>query len=214
VHIPDGFIAPSVYIPAYAVAVGLWAYGIRRVKEKLKEEAIPSLGVLTALAFALMMITIPLPGGTSIHVAGIGLLAVIFGVWISFVATSTVLLLQAMLFGVGGITSLPVNSLAMGLIGSAAAYYTFVLLRGLNERVALFVAGWLSLNVSAFIEAAALGLQPLVAHTQEGTPLFFPFDLSITIPAVVIPHAVIGVGEGVLTVLVYKVFMKIRQREE
>lgn len=203
-HIPDGFITPKVFIPAYAVSVGLWAYGLRRVRKDLDEETIPRLAVITALSFVFMMILIPMPGGTSMHVAGIGLLVVLFGVWVSFLAISVVLLLQAMLFGAGGVTSLPVNALAMGFAGSAAGYLAFVLLKGKNERTALFAAGWVSLNTSAFLAAVTLGLQPLLAHTEDGMPLFFPFDLSVTIPAVMLPHAIIGIGEGILTILVYR----------
>ncbi|MFQ6104641.1 MAG: energy-coupling factor ABC transporter permease [Candidatus Glassbacteria bacterium] len=210
-HIPDGFIAPKLYIPSYAACAGLWAFGMKRVKGKLDEEAIPSLAVVTALAFVFMMISLPLPGGTSIHAAGIGLLAVLFGIWVSFIAISMVLLLQSLLFGVGGVTSLPVNALAMGLAGSAAAFSVFLLIRGLNEKIALFVAGWLSLNVSALIEAVVLGIQPVIAHMPDGTPLFFPFGLSLTIPAVMIPHSLLGIGEGVLTVLIYQFFIKLKR---
>jgi len=211
-HIPDGFITPKVFIPAYAVSIGLWTYGIRRVKRDLDEEAIPKLAVVTALSFIFMMILIPVPGGTSMHAAGIGLLAVLFGIWVSFLAISVVLLIQAMLFGAGGMTSLPVNALAMGLAGSAAGYYVFKIFRGRSERIALFAAGWMSLNTSAFLAALILGLQPLLAHAEDGTPYFFPFDLSVTIPAVMLPHAVMGIGEGILTVLIYRVVTRTRSR--
>jgi cobalt/nickel transport system permease protein len=177
---------------------------MRRLKKRLSDEMIPALAVTTALAFALMMVPIPLPGGTSAHPAGIGILAVFFGVWVSFVVLSLVFLLQALLFGMGGITSLPVNALAMGFAGSIAARLAYKTLRPQSETAALFAAGWLSLVLSAFIIAVALGVQPAVAHREDGTPLFFPFGLGLTIPAVVIPHALLGVGEGILTVLVYR----------
>ncbi|NIM65429.1 MAG: cobalamin biosynthesis protein CbiM [Candidatus Latescibacteria bacterium] len=213
-HIPDGFIAPKMYIPAYAAAAGFWAYGIKRVKEKLDEEAIPYLAVLTALAFVLMMVAIPLPGGTTVHAAGIALLAILFGVWTSFISISMVLLLQSVMFGEGGITSLPINALAMGLIGSAVAYYVFRALQGIPKKIALFAAGWFSINVAAFIAALALGAQPAIAHSTDGSPLFFPFGFHITLPAVMVPHMLIGIGEGVLTVLVYQFVAKQKQKGE
>ncbi len=203
-HVPDGFISPKVYLPTYVVAAGFWIYALKRAKDALNEETIPTLAVLSGLSFVLMTITIPLPGGTSVHATGIGILAVVFGVWISFIAVSIVLFLQAVLFGAGGVTSLPVNALAMGLVGSAAAHHLFRGLRGIHERTALFAAGWISINLSAMIVALILGLQPRIAHTEEGIPLFFPFGLSITLPAVLIPHMIIGVGEGLLTVLVFQ----------
>ena len=211
-HIPDGFISPKMYVPAYAVAAGLWAYALRRVKDRLDEEAIPHVAVMTALAFVLTMVTFPLPGGTSVHAVGVALLAVLFGVWTAFLTLSLVLLLQAVLLGAGGVTSLPLNSLALGLAGGAAAVGAFTALRRLGENVALFAAGWLSITVSAFLLAVALGVQPALAHAGDGTPLFFPFGPGVTIPAMVVPHAVVGIGEGLLTVMVYRFVMKRRER--
>ena len=211
-HVPDGFISPKMYVPSYAVAAALWAYGLKRMRAKLNEETIPYVAVMTALTFALMMVTFPVPGGTSVHAAGIGLLTVLFGVWTSFLAVSLVLLLQAVLFGAGGVTSLPVNALAMGLAGSAAAAAAFGALRRVNRNAALFAAGWFSVTVPALLLAVALGLQPVIAHAGDGTPLFFPFGMSITIPAMVLPHALLGVGEGVLTVLVYRMVVGLRER--
>ncbi|MFH1679615.1 MAG: energy-coupling factor ABC transporter permease [Candidatus Eisenbacteria bacterium] len=208
-HIPDGFISPKMYAPAYVAAAGLWLYGLGRVRRKLDDEAVPRVAVLTAFSFVLMMVLLPLPGGTSVHATGIGILAVLFGVWTAFLSLSLVLLLQALLFGSGGITSLPVNALAMGLAGSAAAIAAYRALRPLHERAALFAAGWISVNLSALILAIALGLQPSLARAADGTPLFFPFGLSVTIPAVMIPHAVVGVGEGALTVMVCGLFARL-----
>jgi len=203
-HIPDGFIAPHMYLPAYGVAAGLWTYGLRRVQAALGEETIPRLAVLTAFSFVVMMVMVPLPGGTSAHATGIALLAILFGIWTSFVAVSLVLLLQALLFGGGGVTALPVNALAMGLVGSMVAWYTYRVLRPVHQGFALVAAGWLSVNVSAFLVALALGLQPTIAHREDGQPLFFPFGMSVTLPAVMVPHALIGIGEGVLTLLMWR----------
>ena len=122
-HIPDGFIAPQVYLPAYGVAAGLWTYGLRRLRAVLREETIPRLAVLTAFCFVVTMVMLPLPGGTSVHATGIALLALLFGVWTAFVAFSIVLLLQALLFGAGGVTALAVNALAMGMVGSLVAWH-------------------------------------------------------------------------------------------
>jgi len=203
-HIPDGFIAPEMYLPAYGVAAGLWTYGLRRLQAGLGEETIPRLAVLTAFSFVVMMVMVPLPGGTSAHATGIALLAILFGVWTAFMAVSLVLLLQALLFGGGGVTALPVNALAMGMVGSMVAWYTYRLLRPVNEGFAVVAAGWLSINVSALLVALVLGLQPVIAHGEDGQPLFFPFGLSVTLPAVMLPHAVIGIGEGVLTLLMWR----------
>ncbi len=198
-HIPDGFLSPQTYLPAYALCAGLWWVGIRRVRRALDADTLPYLAVLTALAFALMMLALPLPGGTTVHAAGIGLLAVNFGIWLAFLAVSLVLAMQALLFGDGGVTALAVNALAMGLVGSAGARLAWRLLSPLHQPTALFAAGWLSVVLPALLVAVALGIQPSIAHDSTGKPLFFPFDLSITLPAVLLPHLLVGVGEGVLT---------------
>jgi cobalt/nickel transport system permease protein len=198
-----------VYLPAYGVAAGLWAYAARRLRAVLREETIPRLAVLTAFCFVVMMIMVPLPGGTSAHATGIALLAIAFGVWTAFASVSLVLLLQALLFGAGGVTALAVNALAMGLVGSAAARGCYQLLRRLHEGFGLIAAGWLSVNASALLTALVLGMQPAIAHAEDGQPLFFPFGFSVTLPAVMVPHALIGIGEGVLTLLMFRL---LRQR--
>ena len=201
-HVPDGFLSPQTYVPAYALAFGAWAYAARTLRQRLDETLLPRLAVLCALGFVLMSVMLPLPGGTSVHASGIGILAVVFGPWITFAAVSLVLLLQALVLGAGGITVLPVNALAMGLGGSVAACLGYRLLGRVGERAGLFAAGWLAAVVPAVLVASVLGIQPAIAHTAEGQPLFFPFGLAVTLPAVVVPHVVLGVGEGLLTILV------------
>lgn len=203
-HIPDGFLSPQTYLPASALAVGAWAWAGKGLRTSLDETTVPRLAVLTALAYALGLIMVPIPGGTSGHALGIAILALVFGVRQAFLAYSLVLLLQSLLFGAGGITALAVNALAMGLLGSAAAVAVFRLLKQLNETVAAACAAWLSVFVSGVAVALVLGIQPLIAQQADGTPLFFPFGLSVTLPAILLPHAFIGIGEAVLTVLVWR----------
>lgn len=203
-HIPDGFIAPVVYGPAYGVAGVLWTVGLRRLPRQLDPAAIPRLAVATAAAFALMLVTFPLPGGTTVHVSGVGMIAVLFGVWHGFLALSLVFLLQALMLGDGGITALPIAALAVGLLGSMAAVVGFNLLRRLNETTGVFVAGWLGTVIPAIVVALVLGAQPLLAHDAAGQPLFFPFGWQVTLPAVVIPHLAVGIADGVLAVMAWR----------
>ncbi len=209
-HIPDGFLSPQTWLPGYAVCAGLWYVGGRRLKASLDEDSLPYLATFTALSFVLMMIALPLPGGSTAHAAGIALLAVAFGVWTAFLAVSLVLAMQALLFGDGGITALPINALAMGLAGGLTGYWSWRALRRWNETLALFAAGWLSVLVAAALVATVLGIQPLIAHDDGGRPLFFPFGLAVTLPAVLLPHALIGIGEGLLTVMGYRYLKRLR----
>ena len=203
-HIPDGLISPQTYLPAYAVAAPLWWWAGRRFGAQVGDAALPRLAVFTALAFLLSTIMLPLPGGTSGHALGVALLALCFGANTAFLAYTLVLLLQALVLGAGGITSLPVNSLAMGLVGSWTAVLLFRLLRDIHPAFAVVAAVWLSVMVSATLVALVLGVQPLIAQAPDGTPRYFPFGAAITLPAILIPHAVIAAAEAALTLLVWR----------
>lgn len=203
-HIPDGFISPQTYLPAYAAAGIAWFWAARGLRGHLDEQTVPKLAALTALAYGLGLIMVPMPGGTSGHALGVAMLALLFGVRLTFLSYSLVLLLQSLLFGAGGITALPVNALAMGLCGSLATIATFRALRRISETVAVVVAAWCSVMLSALIVALLLGVQPLIALRDDGTPLFFPFGFSIVLPAVLIPHVLVGVGEALLTLFVWR----------
>lgn len=209
-HIPDGFLSPQTYLPAAALAVGAWAWAARGLRERLDETTLPRLAMLTALAYGLGLVMLPLPGGTSGHALGVALLALVFGLRLAFLAYSGVLLLQALLFGAGGLTALPVNALALGLAGGATAIGTHRLLKGMNATAAVVVAAWCSVVVPGALVALVLGIQPLIARRPDGMPLFFPFGPEITLPAVLIPHAFIGIGEAALTLLVWR-YAKMRK---
>jgi len=196
-HIPDGFLSPQTFLPAYAVAAAAWGWAVRGLRRRLDEATVPRLAALTALAYGLGLVMLPLPGGTSGHALGVAMLALLFGVRAAFLAYSLVLVLQSLLFGAGGITALPVNALAMGLAGALVAVAVFRLLRGWSVTAAVAAAAWL-------LVAAVLGAQPLIAQRADGTPLFFPFGFSIVLPAVLLPHLLIGVGEALLTLFVWR----------
>ncbi len=201
-HIPDGLIAPQVYLAAYAVAVPAWAYAVRKVARDFDDALIPRLAVLTALAFVLTTVMVPLPGGTSGHLIGVGLLALAFGVWPAFLAYSLVLMLQSLLLGAGGITVLAINALAMGLVGAAVTVGCRRLLQNIHRPASVIVGVWMGVVVAATLVALVLGIQPMMGSDANGQPLFFPFGPSVTLPVVVGPHLIIGIGEGVLTWMV------------
>lgn len=203
-HIPDGFLSPQTYLPATAMTIGAWAWAGQRLRAQLDETLVPRLAMLTVLAYGLGLVMLPLPGGTSGHMIGVALLALVFGLRLTFLAYSGVLLLQALLFGAGGITALPVNALAIGLAGAATAIATHRLLGRWNETAAVACAAWASVVVSGALVALVLGIQPLIATRPDGAPLFFPFGPEITLPAVLLPHVFIGIGEAALTLLVWR----------
>jgi len=203
-HIPDGYLSPQTYLPAYALAVPLLVRGARRLRAALDEETLPTLSALTGLAFVVQMLNIPLPGGTTGHAVGTAALALLFGPWAATCAMGLVLVIQALLFGDGGITTFPVNALAMGFTAAFTAHYLYRAAHGrLPENVATFVAGWGSVVAAAVITAVALGIQPAIAHDAAGQPLFFPLGLTVTVPAIVGAHCLVfGVAEGAYTAAV------------
>jgi cobalt/nickel transport system permease protein len=199
-HIPDGYLSPATVAVTYTMAIPLWVYGFKKLKQTLNEETMPLIGALSALSFIIMMFNIPIPGGTSGHAVGAALIAILFGPWIGFISVSLVLLIQALIFGDGGISALATNSLGMAFVGSFVGYYVFKALE--DKKFSPFVAGWASIVFSSLFIAVVLGIQPY--WSEAGKPLYFPFDLSTTIPALVGSHMVFfGVVEGILTQLVY-----------
>ncbi len=203
-HLPDGFLSPQTYLPAFALAAAAWTWASRNLRQRLDEETLPRLAAMTALAYALGLVMLPIPGGTSGHALGVALLALLFGVRFAFLAYSLVLLLQSLMFGAGGVSALPVNALCLGLVGAGSARCAFALVRRFHETAAVALAAWVSVVLPAILVALVLGAQPWIASRADGEPLYFPFGLAITLPAVVLPHLLIGAGEAVLTVLVWR----------
>jgi cobalt/nickel transport system permease protein len=197
-HLPDGFLSPQITLPAFAVAAPLWAVGARRHLGSDAAEALPVLGCLTALAFVLQTIQIPTPGGTSVHVVGVALLALTHGPLAAFVCESLVLLVQALFFGAGGVTVLAVNALAMGLVGPAAGWLAHRALARLSGRAAAFAAGYVALQCSALAVAAVLGLQHALS------PEHFPVPFTVTLAAMMIPSLTVGgLAEGAYTLFAF-----------
>ena len=138
---------------------------------------------------------IPVPGGTSTHLVGVTLLALLHGPLLAFLCESLVLLVQALFLGAGGVTVLGVNALAMGLLGPLAGWLAWRLLRRLSERTALFLAGWISTQAASLAVAGALALQ----HRLD--PGYYPVPPAVTLAGLMAPSlAVAGVVEGLYTV--------------
>jgi len=204
-HIPDGYLSPETVVVSFVIAIPFWIYGFKKLRAKMSEETIPVLGALSALSFVIMMFNIPIPGGTSGHAVGATLIAIMIGPWVSFISISLVLLIQAIIFGDGGISTLAVNSLSMGLIASFSGYYLFQLLK--KYKFAPFIAGYISLVLASFFVALILGIQPLF-WSHNGTPLYFPFGLKVTIPMMVGGHLLFGIAEGIFTQVIYMLLKK------
>ena len=206
-HVPDGFLAPAITVPAYLVAAPLWVWAARKHFGPSEALALPAVGALSAVAFVLQTIMIPVPGGTSTHLVGASLLALVRGPGVAFVCESLVLLVQALFFGAGGITVLGVNALAMGLLGPLSAWLVRKLLGGRAPRLAVFLAGYLGLQVSALAVAGALGLQHLL------DPGHLPTPPSVALVAMLAPSLIVtGAIEGLYTLLALRMLERVRGR--
>jgi cobalt/nickel transport system permease protein len=210
-HIPDGYLGPATCVVFYGAMSPLWYVGARRVEAGLGARGLPRLSLASAFVFVLMMFNFPLPGGTSGHLVGAAILAVTLGPWAAFIAISLALFIQALVFGDGGVTALGANVFNMAFLMSFTAYAVHGLLagpireKGLRSFMAAALAGYVSVIAAALAVALELGVQPLIAVDVAGNPLYAPYHLGVTLPAVLIPHLLFfGPVEALGTALVLR----------
>ena len=215
-HIPDNYLSPAscaVLAVAAAPVVGL---SITKVKAQLKEnkELAPMLGIAASLSFLLMMFNVPIPGGTTAHAVGGVLLSILIGPYAASLALSVALLLQALLFGDGGIIALGANIFNMAIAMPFVGYAVYHFFRKQNHETAgVLVGSYVGINVAAFLTAIELGIQPIIA-TQGGEPLYNPYGLAVTIPAMMVTHLTIaGAVEVFFTYVIYRFVKQVAPQE-
>lgn len=203
-HIPDGFISPAINLAGYAVSAGACAYGVYRANRDLGERQVPLLGVTAAFIFAAQMLNFPVAGGTSGHFLGAALAAVLLGPWNACLILAIVLVTQCLGFADGGLTALGTNILNMGVFGGIIPYFVFLAFKRLLPKNRF---GFLA-SVSAFS-----WLSVMFASTACALELAFSgtSPLHIVIPAMVGVHALIGLGEALITTTVVATVMAARK---
>jgi len=213
-HIPDGYLSPQTYVPLFGVSLVCWSVALKKIKKELSTKQVPYLAMAAVFSFLIMMFNIPIPGGTSGHAVGAGIIAVLLGPWTAVIAVSVVLIIQALIFGDGGITAIGANCFNIAVVMPFVAYWVFILVRGkaatsARMSAAAFMSGYVSLTVSAIMVAIQLGIQPLIARSPDGQPLYAPYPLSVALPVMALEHLLLfSIVEGVMTVLLLKYFMK------
>ena len=214
-HIPDGYLGPQTYVPAYVVMAGFWAAAIAKLKKTLRNRQVPMLALAAAFTFLIMMFNVPIPGGTTGHAVGGVLVAVLLGPWAAMIAVSLALILQALLFGDGGITALGANCLNMAVIMPFGGWGVYRLIAGRSaatshrHSVGGAIGGYVGLNAAALSAALMFGIQPLLAHDAAGHALYSPFGLKVAIPAMAAGHlTLIGFVEALVTGLVIAYFQR------
>jgi cobalt/nickel transport system permease protein len=205
-HIPDGYLSPQTCAVGFALAVPVWAVAARRVTAVVKTRNVPLLAIFSALSFLVMMFNVPIPDGTTAHAVGGSIIAICLGPWAAVIAVSVALGFQALLFGDGGVLVFGVNCVNMAVLLPFVAYAVYRLISGrtpLTSRrrvVAAAVGGYAGINVAALAAAVELGIQPGLFHTSGGAPLYSPYHLSQTLPAMALPHlTVAGAAEAIVT---------------
>ena len=201
-HIPDGMLSPTVVASADVASVGMLAYAVSWVRRNFDQRRIVLMAVMSALVFALQMLNFPVAGATSGHFAGGAAAAIMLGPWPAAIVLTTVLFVQALLFADGGIIALGANVLNMAIIGPLVGYAIWRVarrfLRGqLGTVGAAFAAAWAAVMVSAL----AAGVEIWLSGSAR---------LTLIIGAMAFWHALIGIGEGLITAGLVTYVLKVR----
>ncbi len=203
-HVPDGYLSPLTCAVMLALVLPFWAVGLRRVRQTLSARSVPLIALMAAFSFVIMMFNIPLPGGTTGHATGAALAAVVLGPEVAVIAISVALVIQALLFGDGGILAIGANCFNMAVV---IPYVTWAIYQGLakgagagRRTLGVALGGYVGLTAAAFLTAVEFGIQPALFRAADGTPLYAPYPLAIAIPAMVVPHLLVAsVVEAALT---------------
>ena len=218
-HIPENYLSPSTCAVMTAAAVPVWVHSVKKIQKELPKEKIAMIGVGAAFSFLGMMFNVPLVGGTTGHAVGGTLIALLFGPEAACLAVSIALLLQAVIFGDGGILAFGANCFNMAFVLPFVGYGVYKLIRGKNEHpesnasardyIAAAIGSYVGINAAALCAAIEFGIQPMLFTDAAGNALYCPYDLSISIPSMMIPHLLVaGVVEAVFTVVIYAFIKK------
>ncbi len=214
-HIPDGYLGPQTCGLFYALMLPIWVIASKIAKKTLKARQVPLLAIGAAFTFVIMMFNVPIPGGSTGHPVGGVLVAILLGPWLACIAVTIALVVQALLFGDGGITAIGANCFNMAFVSVFIGYYVYKLISfnapiNSNRRVfAAGFAGYIAINAAAFLTGVELGLQPLIHHTATGQALYAPYKLNVAVPMMLGGHLLVfGWIEAAVTLLVVKYLQK------
>jgi len=192
-HIRDGYLDLWVAAVCALLAIGTLALAARRADGELTDARAPVLGIVAAGLFAAQMLNWPIPGGTSAHFVGGAFAAILLGPHLGALCVATVVTVQALVFGDGGLVVLGANVLNMAVVEVYVGYGVYRLLADRNEFAAAFAAGWLGITAGA-----------LAAGLQLGISEAFAYELLTTLSIMGVGHLVLGLIEGGITAVVYR----------
>jgi len=191
-HAPDGFLTVPVALAMWVATIAVLVIAVQRTNRTLDERSVPLLGVMAAFIFAAQMFNFQVVGGTSGHLLGGVLAAVLLGPWAGTLVMACVVAVQALLFQDGGLLVMGANIFNMGVVGTLGGYALYRMLVGLfrGERRGRLPAAAIAAWVAVMAGAAAMALQLVVSG-------FIAFE--VTMPVMLGVHALIGIGEAIIT---------------
>jgi cobalt/nickel transport system permease protein len=193
-HIPDGFLSITICILMYAASIGFLLWAWRKVKNTYSTSVAPLLAISSAFVFAAQMINFPIMYGTSGHLVGGTFLAVLLGPYAAILSMTLVLMMQALFFADGGLTTFGANVFNMAIIGGLSYFVVKALAHESKSSsrffLSVFAASWLSIVGGALVCGLEIGFSPLFADAG---------GILVTVPAMLFWHVVIGLGEATIT---------------
>lgn len=195
-HAPDGFLDVGTSLAACVISVVAVGFALRQSRSQLKEKAIPLAGITAAFVFAAQMFNFPVAAGTTGHLIGAALAAILLGPSVGAIVVTIVVVVQALAFADGGLTALGYNILNMAVIPAYGGYAVYRLFRRVLPRAtggvigATGIAAWASVVMSAI----AFSIEWLFGATA-------PVSFDDVFFAMVGVHVLIGIGEGVISAL-------------
>ena len=207
-HIPDNYLSPQTCGVMAAAMVPVWAASINKIKKEMPKAKIVMMGVAAAFSFLAMMFNVPIPGGTTGHAVGGSLIAILLGPYAACLSVSVALLLQALIFGDGGILAFGANCFNMAFVLPFVGYAVYKLIAGSHQKdtreyIGAGIASYLGINGAALCTAIEFGIQPMLFRDAAGSALYCPYGLNVSIPAMMIGHLTLfGLAEVIFTVAV------------
>ncbi len=192
-HMADALISPAVGGAMWIVTVGLIAYCARKLKQTMNDNIVPMMGVLGAFIFAAQMINFSIPGtGSSGHLGGALILSILLGPYAAFIVIASVLTVQAFFFADGGLLALGANIFKMGIIASFSSYLRYrLVIKFLGDgRRSQLIGGFTGAWVSVFLASVFCAVELAVSGASP---------MAVVLPAMAGVHALIGIGEGLIT---------------
>jgi len=214
-HIPDNYLSPSTCVAMGAAMIPVWTLAVRKVKKEITKVKVPLLGIGAAFSFLMMMFNVPLPGGTTGHAVGGTLIAILIGPFSACISVTVALLIQALLFGDGGVLAFGANCFNMAFVLPFLGYFIYKFIKDRvksekGEYVGMVLGSYIGINIAAMCAAIEFGIQPLLFKNATGLPLYSPYPLAVSIPAMMIPHILVaGVVEVIFTVAIFAFIKKV-----